>query len=62
MCPQEVWEVLSELESHAGGTLWAQDGWHHLKAFSLQAVESGALELSPPFHQKNWRLWFSRIG
>lgn len=25
-----------------------------------QAVESGALELSPSFHQKNWRLWFSR--
>ncbi|XP_053523369.1 valine--tRNA ligase, mitochondrial isoform X4 [Artibeus jamaicensis] len=29
---------------------------------AAQAVESGALELSPSFHQKNWRLWFSRIG
>lgn len=25
-----------------------------------QAVESGALELSPSFHRKTWRLWFSR--
>ncbi|XP_066110325.1 valine--tRNA ligase, mitochondrial isoform X1 [Saccopteryx bilineata] len=29
---------------------------------AAQAVESGALELSPAFHQKNWRLWFSRLG
>ncbi|XP_072689913.1 valine--tRNA ligase, mitochondrial isoform X8 [Canis lupus baileyi] len=29
---------------------------------SVQAVESGALELSPSFHQKNWQHWFSHIG
>ncbi|XP_035879660.1 valine--tRNA ligase, mitochondrial isoform X1 [Phyllostomus discolor] len=29
---------------------------------AAQAVESGALELSPSFHQKNWRHWFSHIG
>ncbi|XP_058410832.1 valine--tRNA ligase, mitochondrial isoform X1 [Diceros bicornis minor] len=29
---------------------------------ALQAVESGALELSPSFHQKNWQHWFSHIG
>ncbi|KAM8777942.1 valine--tRNA ligase, mitochondrial isoform 2-T2 [Rhynchonycteris naso] len=29
---------------------------------AAQAVESGALELSPAFHQKNWRLWFSHLG
>ncbi|XP_027626772.1 valine--tRNA ligase, mitochondrial [Tupaia chinensis] len=28
----------------------------------LQAVASGALELSPPFHQKNWQHWFAHIG
>lgn len=27
---------------------------------AAQAVASGALELSPSFHQKTWRLWFSR--
>uniref|UniRef100_A0A8C6CWX1 Valine--tRNA ligase, mitochondrial n=1 Tax=Moschus moschiferus TaxID=68415 RepID=A0A8C6CWX1_MOSMO len=31
-------------------------------AAHLQAVESGALELSPSFHQKNWQHWFSHIG
>ncbi|XP_074188739.1 valine--tRNA ligase, mitochondrial isoform X2 [Rhinolophus sinicus] len=29
---------------------------------AAQAVESGALELSPSFHQKNWQHWFSHIG
>ncbi|XP_032703241.1 valine--tRNA ligase, mitochondrial isoform X1 [Lontra canadensis] len=29
---------------------------------AAQAVESGALELSPSFHQKNWQHWFSQIG
>lgn len=28
----------------------------------FQAVESGALELWPAFHQKNWQHWFSHIG
>uniref|UniRef100_A0A452SNZ1 Valine--tRNA ligase, mitochondrial n=1 Tax=Ursus americanus TaxID=9643 RepID=A0A452SNZ1_URSAM len=31
-------------------------------ARAAQAVESGALELSPSFHQKNWQHWFSHIG
>ncbi|XP_006896339.1 PREDICTED: valine--tRNA ligase, mitochondrial [Elephantulus edwardii] len=26
------------------------------------AMESGALEFQPPFHQKNWQRWFSHIG
>ncbi|XP_037698949.1 valine--tRNA ligase, mitochondrial isoform X1 [Choloepus didactylus] len=29
---------------------------------AAKAVESGALELSPSFHQKNWQHWFSHIG
>ncbi|XP_045397547.1 valine--tRNA ligase, mitochondrial isoform X1 [Lemur catta] len=29
---------------------------------AAEAVESGALELSPSFHQKNWQHWFSHIG
>ncbi|XP_008057155.1 valine--tRNA ligase, mitochondrial isoform X2 [Carlito syrichta] len=29
---------------------------------AAQAVESGALELSPFFHQKSWQHWFSHIG
>ncbi|KAK2489995.1 hypothetical protein MC885_006208 [Smutsia gigantea] len=29
---------------------------------AAQAVESGALELSPSFHQKNWQHWFAHIG
>nr|XP_035976328.1 valine--tRNA ligase, mitochondrial isoform X1 [Halichoerus grypus] len=33
-----------------------------LGARAAQAVESGALELSPSFHQKNWQHWFSHIG
>ncbi|XP_036212385.1 valine--tRNA ligase, mitochondrial isoform X3 [Myotis myotis] len=31
-----------------------------MAARAAQAVESGALELSPSFHRKTWRLWFSR--
>ncbi|KAM7136631.1 valine--tRNA ligase, mitochondrial isoform 1-T2 [Molossus nigricans] len=31
-------------------------------ARAAQAVQSGALELSPSFHQKNWQFWFSRVG
>uniref|UniRef100_G1R100 Valine--tRNA ligase, mitochondrial n=1 Tax=Nomascus leucogenys TaxID=61853 RepID=G1R100_NOMLE len=31
-------------------------------ARAAKAVESGALELSPSFHQKNWQHWFSHIG
>ncbi|XP_023604352.1 valine--tRNA ligase, mitochondrial isoform X9 [Myotis lucifugus] len=31
-----------------------------MAARAAQAVESGALELSPSFHQKTWQLWFSR--
>lgn len=31
-------------------------------ARAAKAVESGLLELSPPFHQKNWQHWFSHIG
>uniref|UniRef100_A0A8D1S9E0 Valine--tRNA ligase, mitochondrial n=1 Tax=Sus scrofa TaxID=9823 RepID=A0A8D1S9E0_PIG len=29
---------------------------------AAKAVVSGALELSPSFHQKNWQHWFSHIG
>ncbi|XP_006215367.3 valine--tRNA ligase, mitochondrial isoform X1 [Vicugna pacos] len=29
---------------------------------AAKAVKSGALELSPSFHQKNWQHWFSHIG
>ncbi|KAM7229399.1 hypothetical protein CapIbe_019515 [Capra ibex] len=29
---------------------------------AAKAVESGALDLSPSFHQKNWQHWFSHIG
>uniref|UniRef100_A0A5F8HCD5 Valine--tRNA ligase, mitochondrial n=1 Tax=Monodelphis domestica TaxID=13616 RepID=A0A5F8HCD5_MONDO len=29
---------------------------------AAQAVESGALKLNPPFHQKNWQHWFSNIS
>ncbi|XP_069344957.1 valine--tRNA ligase, mitochondrial isoform X1 [Eulemur rufifrons] len=29
---------------------------------AAEAVQSGALELSPSFHQKNWQHWFSHIG
>ncbi|XP_041490648.1 valine--tRNA ligase, mitochondrial [Microtus oregoni] len=29
---------------------------------AAKAVESGALELWPAFHQKNWQHWFSHIG
>lgn len=29
---------------------------------AAQAVESGTLELSPSFHQKNWQHWFAHIG
>ncbi|XP_053459019.1 valine--tRNA ligase, mitochondrial isoform X2 [Nycticebus coucang] len=29
---------------------------------AAKAVESGALELSPAFHRKNWQHWFSHIG
>ncbi|KAM9666365.1 valine--tRNA ligase, mitochondrial isoform 2-T2 [Trichechus inunguis] len=29
---------------------------------AAKAVESGALGLHPPFHQKNWQHWFSHIG
>ncbi|XP_027732511.1 valine--tRNA ligase, mitochondrial isoform X1 [Vombatus ursinus] len=29
---------------------------------AAQAVESGALCLNPPFHQKNWQHWFSNIS
>ncbi|XP_075411443.1 valine--tRNA ligase, mitochondrial isoform X2 [Tenrec ecaudatus] len=29
---------------------------------AVKAVESGALELHPPFHQKNWLHWFSHLG
>ncbi|XP_037375238.1 valine--tRNA ligase, mitochondrial [Talpa occidentalis] len=29
---------------------------------AAKAVESGALELSPSFHQKSWQHWFSHIG
>lgn len=42
------------------GGLWIWEAL--LKAPFLQAVESGALELSPAFHQKNWQHWFSHIG
>ncbi|XP_012289331.2 valine--tRNA ligase, mitochondrial isoform X1 [Aotus nancymaae] len=31
-------------------------------ARAAQAVESGALELSPSFHQKSWQHWFAHIG
>uniref|UniRef100_A0A2K6EZS9 Valine--tRNA ligase, mitochondrial n=1 Tax=Propithecus coquereli TaxID=379532 RepID=A0A2K6EZS9_PROCO len=31
-------------------------------ARAAEAVESGALELSPSFHQKNWQHWFAHIG
>lgn len=47
--------------SHPGRVVGT--GWEALlKAPFLQAVESGALELSPAFHQKNWQHWFSHIG
>nr|XP_027778841.1 valine--tRNA ligase, mitochondrial isoform X2 [Marmota flaviventris] len=29
---------------------------------AAKAVESGALELSPSFHQKSWQHWFAHIG
>ncbi|KAG8521069.1 Valine--tRNA ligase, mitochondrial [Galemys pyrenaicus] len=29
---------------------------------AAKAVKSGALELSPSFHQKSWQHWFSHIG
>ncbi|XP_003422517.2 valine--tRNA ligase, mitochondrial isoform X1 [Loxodonta africana] len=29
---------------------------------AAKAVESGALGLHPPYHQKNWQHWFSHIG
>ncbi|XP_069880297.1 valine--tRNA ligase, mitochondrial isoform X1 [Dipodomys merriami] len=29
---------------------------------AAQAVESGALELCPSFHQKSWQHWFAHIG
>ncbi|XP_020030454.2 valine--tRNA ligase, mitochondrial isoform X1 [Castor canadensis] len=29
---------------------------------AAKAVQSGALELCPSFHQKNWRHWFAHIG
>lgn len=44
------------------GGVGVQAGKHHLKVLFLQAVVSGALELSPSFHQKNWQHWFSHIG
>lgn len=29
---------------------------------AAKAVESGALELWPSFHQKSWQHWFAHIG